>query len=162
MTKALDQKLEAATQTLAEAQEAATGRLNELAEEKEAAEQKLAEAQEVTNALEAKVAAAEDRCEEAKAAAPTTAPSRTIGVPLTDSSAAHDGYMSVDIDGNRIVNYADAVSFFVATTMRSFGAANVLKHFRTRLPAKHAPMRTVDQIMVLMNEAAAAAATKRD
>ena len=69
--------------------------------------------------------------------------------------------MSVDIDGNGFVDFADAVSLFVATTMRSFGGAHVLDQFRTKHPAQPAPTRTVDQIMALTKEADAAT-TKRD
>jgi hypothetical protein len=98
---------------------------------------------------------------EAKTAPPATAPQRAAGTPLTDSSAAHEGYVRLDIDGNGVVDSADSVSLFVATAMRSFGAADVLDKFRTNHPVQPAPTRTVDQIMAFTEEAAAAA-PKRD
>jgi hypothetical protein len=81
---------------------------------------------------------------------------RTTGAPLTDASAAHEGYVSLDIDGNGAVDYSDAMSFFVSTTMRGYGATTLIGAYRTKHPSQDAPTRTVDQIMALTQEAATA------
>jgi hypothetical protein len=83
-------------------------------------------------------------------------PATGSGAAISDSSAAHGGYVSLDIDGNRVVDYNDAISLFIATTMRTFGAASLLDRLRVKRPPQPMPTRTVDQIMALTKEASAA------
>jgi hypothetical protein len=125
-------------------------------------EQAAGTCEQATKALEDKAAAADQKLAacESKTVPPTVAPQSAAGTPLTDSSAAHEGYVCLDIDGNHVVDINDAISLFVATTMRSFGAGTMLDNYRSKHPAQHVPTRTVDQIMALTNEADAAT-TKR-
>merc|ERR1719261_1530010 len=65
--------------------------------------------------------------------------------PVAGGSCA--GSVPLDIDGNAVVDQRDAITLFVALTLRGFGARELLESYRAAHPHAPAPVTSVDAIL---------------